>query len=426
MLGAVSATEGNSTGNVEDMMKDFVATRPRRPRSGRVIAGVAAGIGRRYAVDPVIVRVALVVSAIYGGAGVLAYLLGWLFLTAEQDEVSPFEALLGRGRSSTSKGLTVVLCIALIPAGDFVFGGHYSTLAGVVVLLVALYLLHRYRGHLGQVDPRPAPTGGNQEARPMTDTIPTDDTDGPQDARPQDAVPTTRTEPPSWDPLGAAPFAWDLPEPTPAQPDQPVQAPRRRRSRVGLATVGALFVTAALLAVFGPSDGWANPPHVLGLLTAIAGVGLVVSAFLHGGRGLIWLAALLCAGAFAATAAGINGWHGAGDNTYRPASLTAVQPEYQQSVGNLRVDLSDLPPAGDVHTSVQLGAGNVTVIVPKDARVMATCTTKVGDVNCLGVRTSGADNPPVTATQEPAAGDRLTIHLGVRDGAGQVRVTTSD
>ncbi|HEX3649434.1 MAG TPA: PspC domain-containing protein [Pseudonocardiaceae bacterium] len=426
----MSATQRDSANNVEDMMKDFVATRPRRPKSGRVIAGVAAGIGRRYAIDPVIVRVALVCSAIYGGAGLLAYLLGWLFLTAEEDEVSPFEALLGRGHSSTSKGLTVVLCIALIPAGDFVFGGHYSTLAGVIVLLAALFLLHRYRGHLGQVHTGPAPTGGDQEARPMTGTVPTDGTTGPQDAVPadarvEDAVPTTNTEPPAWDPLGAAPFAWDLPEPTPAEPEQPRPAPRRHKSRVGLATVGLLFVTAAAFAVFGTDNGWATPPHVIGVLTAVAGIGLVTSAFLHGGRGLIWLAALLCAGAFAATATGINGWHGAGDNTFRPTSVQHVRPVYQQSVGNLRVDLSDLPPAGNVHTSVRLGAGNLTVVVPKDARVTAVCQTKVGDVDCLGVHTSGAGNPSVTANQQPASGDRLTIQLGVRDGAGQVRVTTN-
>jgi hypothetical protein len=297
------------------------------------------------------------------------------------------------------------------------------------VLLAALFLLHRYRGHLGQVDPRPAPTGGDQEARPMSDTVPTDDSTGPQDARPadaqpEDAVPTGRTDPPSWDPLGAAPFAWDLPEPTPVQPEQP-PAPVRRKTRVGLATVGALFVTAAALAVFAPSGGWATPPHVIGLLTAIAGAGLLVGAFLHAGRGLIWLAALLCGAAFAATATGFNGWHGAGDNVYRPASVNDVRPVYQQSVGNLRVDLSELPPAGDVHTSVKLGAGNVTVIVPKDAHVTATCRTSVGDVDCLGVRTNGAGEPAVNATQQPAPGDQLTIDLGVQDGAGQVRVTTN-
>jgi phage shock protein PspC (stress-responsive transcriptional regulator) len=428
MLDIVSATQRPSMSNVEDTMKDFVATRPRRPRSGRVIAGVAAGIGRRYAIDPVIVRVALVVSAIYGGAGLLAYLIGWLFLTAEEDEVSPFEALLGRGHSSTSKGLTVVLCIALIPASDFVFGGHYSTLAGVIVLLVALFLLHRYRGHLGQVDRRPAPAGGDQEARPMTDTTPNGPQDArpedarPQDARPQDDVPTTRTEPPAWDPLGAAPFAWDLPEPTPAEPEAPPAPPRRPRSRVGLATVGLVFLTAAGLAVFGPSGGWLTPPHVLGLLTAIVGGGLLVGAFRHGGRGLIWLAALLCAGAFAATATGINGWHGSGDNNFHPVTTADVRPQYQQSVGNLRVDLSDLPPKGDVTTSVELGAGNVTVLVPEDAHVVATCQTRVGDVECLGLRTNGAGTPAVTATQQPSSGDQLTIHLGVRDGAGQVRV----
>src|SRR5262249_5886894 len=127
MLCPVSGTEGTSTGTgFEDTVKDMWATRPRRPRSGRVVAGVAAGIGRRYGIDPVIVRVALVISAIYGGAGFVFYLLGWLLLAGDEDEVSPAESLLGRGRSGTSKALTVVLCVLLIPAGNFAFGGHLS------------------------------------------------------------------------------------------------------------------------------------------------------------------------------------------------------------------------------------------------------------------------------------------------------------
>jgi phage shock protein PspC (stress-responsive transcriptional regulator) len=63
---------------------------------------VAAGIGRRYGIDPIIVRIALVVSALYGGSGVLCYLLGWLFfavrrshdhhVTADQAPRIPFGA----------------------------------------------------------------------------------------------------------------------------------------------------------------------------------------------------------------------------------------------------------------------------------------------------------------------------------------------
>jgi len=48
-------------------------------------------------------------------------------------------------------------------------------------------------------------------------------------------------QPPSWDPLGAAPFAWDLPEPGPATPP----APPRRRLPVTLVTLGVALLAAA-------------------------------------------------------------------------------------------------------------------------------------------------------------------------------------
>jgi phage shock protein PspC (stress-responsive transcriptional regulator) len=416
MLCPVSAKE-QCSGNAEDLVKNFVATRPRRPQSGRVIAGVAAGIGRRYAIDPVIVRVALVVSAIYGGAGVIFYLLGWLFLTAEGDEVSPFESLIGRGRSSTSKGLAVILCIALFPAGSFTFGGHFSTAAGVLVLGAALYLLHRYRGNLGVVDePRPAPVGSDPNASPNANA----EADGMTDTTrlgPQDTVPPEfRDQPPAWDPLGAAPFAWDLPEPGPAQ--QPPAPVRRARSRVGLATVGIVLVTAAVLGAVSPDFGWLTAPNIIGVLAAITGVGLVVGAFTHSGRGLIPLAALLCTAGMYLTVAHFDGWHGAGDAVYQPTTLADVHPRYEESLGNLRVDLSQLPSSGTIHTTASLGTGNLTVIVPDDATVHATCSSGAGDVNCLGLRASGAEAH--SDANQPGSG--LDITLTAQDGLGQVSV----
>ncbi|MDQ3905999.1 MAG: PspC domain-containing protein, partial [Actinomycetota bacterium] len=46
--------------NLEHTARDFWATRPHRRSSDRKIAGVAAAIARRYAIDPVLVRVAFV------------------------------------------------------------------------------------------------------------------------------------------------------------------------------------------------------------------------------------------------------------------------------------------------------------------------------------------------------------------------------
>src|SRR5262245_48285080 len=162
MLDSVSGTQETSgMAGVEDTVKDFWATRPRRPRRGRKIAGVAAGIGRRYRIDPTLVRVGFVVASIYGGAGIVLYLLGWLFLAEEDDEGSPFESLIGRGRSSTSSAFTVLLCLGLIPVVSWFFGGLFPGFPGflsAVVLGGGLYLLHRSRGHLGPVpDAQPDP-----------------------------------------------------------------------------------------------------------------------------------------------------------------------------------------------------------------------------------------------------------------------------
>ena len=41
-----------------------------------MVAGVAAGIGRYFDVDPVIVRIAFIVLSVFGGSGVLLYMSG--------------------------------------------------------------------------------------------------------------------------------------------------------------------------------------------------------------------------------------------------------------------------------------------------------------------------------------------------------------
>jgi phage shock protein PspC (stress-responsive transcriptional regulator) len=58
----------------------------RNPGRG-VVAGVAAGFGAYLDVDPVIVRLAFVLLAFWGGFGVLAYLVAWV--------VTPKEAVAG-------------------------------------------------------------------------------------------------------------------------------------------------------------------------------------------------------------------------------------------------------------------------------------------------------------------------------------------
>jgi phage shock protein PspC (stress-responsive transcriptional regulator) len=51
-----------------------------RPRRGRVIAGVCAGIARRYDVSPWLVRLGFVASCLLPGPQVLLYIALWIFL----------------------------------------------------------------------------------------------------------------------------------------------------------------------------------------------------------------------------------------------------------------------------------------------------------------------------------------------------------
>lgn len=51
-----------------------------RSREHRMIAGVAGGIGEYFRVDPTLVRLGFVITAFFGGAGIVAYLLAWVII----------------------------------------------------------------------------------------------------------------------------------------------------------------------------------------------------------------------------------------------------------------------------------------------------------------------------------------------------------
>ncbi len=54
-----------------------------RPRSGRVIAGVCAGLGQRFGITPGVVRLLFVVSCLLPGPQLLVYGVLWAVVPAE-------------------------------------------------------------------------------------------------------------------------------------------------------------------------------------------------------------------------------------------------------------------------------------------------------------------------------------------------------
>jgi len=408
--------DGVSEINVPHTVRDFWATRPYRRSDDRKIGGVAAAIGRRYAIDPVLVRVAFIVATMFSGMGLLLYLLGWLLLPAEGDRTSGLESLLGRGRSSMSPVLTLVLILLLFPVTAAVFGGPASGVLGLAVAVGVLFLLHQSRAALGQV---PAPAGTDPGAG-AAGTASTAEHGLDPHGEPGTTVTTDRPAPPAWDPLGAAPFAWDLPEPAPAPPPPPWPA-HGSRSKVTPITLGLALLTGGIASAIWPA---LSAAQIAALLLAVVGLGLIAGSLLRSGQGLILIAVPLAVLTWILQAAPVSGFK-LGEGRWNPATAAQVQPRYEVTLGNGRLDLTDLQLAQGqtVTTAVAVGMGQTEVILPPTVDAQVVCRAQVGNVDCLGVSGDGSFPARVDMTDNGSdgpGGGRLV--LDVHAGMGSVQV----
>jgi phage shock protein PspC (stress-responsive transcriptional regulator) len=433
MSGETENRGTKSQNGFEETIRDFWASRPRRPHSGRKVAGVAAAIGSRYGIDPVIVRVAFVAATIFGGAGPLLYILGWLFFPDERDQVSAFEGMIGRGRvTSASTGFTVVLCIAMIPLAGWTFsgglfsGGFFGS-GGVicfVLFLAGLYALHHSRGQSN----RPVVPAAGYEQFGQTPAYGQGGFDAAFSMSGTESAAAAEKAAPGWDPLGAAPFAWDLPDPEPAASPTPPPPPPpvpRHRSKVAGVTYSIAVVVAAVGVLLNLSgNDWFSAHHIIGMTLGVLGLGLVAGSFVRGGRGLIGLAIPLAIAGMVLTAVPFDNVQGGfGNINATPKTAAEVLPSYSRTAGNIYLDLTKLPANADVKTKVTSGAGQITVMVPATADVTYTCDTKAGELNCFNHHTSGLGQGAVTGTDlgtDGAGGAK--INLDVEHEAGRMVV----
>lgn len=386
-------------------------TRPARRGEDHKVAGVAGALARRYDLDPTLVRVAFVVWAIVGG-GLLLYLLGWLVLPADPADPPRRDRSVG-GRPGGRRGVPPVLVVATVVVAFATlgpaFGGRVVTFVALGLAAVALYLLHTSRADLGVPGTPGTPASGARTSRPPE----------PRDETPVD-----------WDALGADPAGWRLPPVSgPAVP----AAPREPRTRsvltpvtIALALVAAgLAAVALLLGLPGVTGVW-----IPGAALAVVGAGLVVSALVPRAdrprRGLVVLAIPLLLATVASAVAvarpdldGVGDSRGFGDLRAAPTTAAQVLPSYRTGAGDVDLDLTRLAPGTPVTTTVESGAGDITVTVPTTADVTVTCVNGLGDVDCLG-RSGDAVTGLVDPGPDGPGGQ--VIGLTVRDGLGDVAV----
>jgi phage shock protein PspC (stress-responsive transcriptional regulator) len=72
-----------------------------RPRKGRMLAGVCAGVADYFSVDVTLIRVIwAVVSVVSGGVGLLAYLVAWAIMPEQEEKDSVAEDMTGKERDA--------------------------------------------------------------------------------------------------------------------------------------------------------------------------------------------------------------------------------------------------------------------------------------------------------------------------------------
>jgi hypothetical protein len=113
---------------------------------------------------------------------------------------------------------------------------------------------------------------------------------------------------------------------------------------------------------------------------------------------------------------------GVGRQVIRPRAPELVQPEYRGSVGNLVLDLSQLPPAAlDRQIAVHFGAGNLLVMVPAGTDVEVDSQLGAGTLTVCGVQVSEG----LGIAQQYAnhvVGAQYHLRLVITSGVGDVRV----
>ena len=126
--------------------------RPRRltrSSSDRVLGGVAGGLGRYFDIDPIIFRIGFVVLALAGGAGLLAYIAGWVLVPAD---AAPGAEPESRSRAATIVGGVVLAIAALLLIGPGLFF-LAPPLIGIALIGLVGVLLWRAAGGEGSGSP---------------------------------------------------------------------------------------------------------------------------------------------------------------------------------------------------------------------------------------------------------------------------------
>ncbi len=402
----------------------------RRSRTDRKLAGVAGGLGRWVGVDPLVIRILFVVLTIFGGSGVLLYVLGWLLIADDGEQESQGQRLY-RGHTDGSTVSTVVFGAVVLILGLVFMGSVLDTGPGLsglgVIVAVAVIILLLVRN--GDLRGRPAaPTTATSGSAPYG-PVPPPTEPGAYGQTPGTAYVTpgstaTPVAPPTSTGYLPPPPTQYLP---PVPPPPPVPPVPRERSYLGRLTFFTALTVAGLMLLWNASsDGSADDFRavaVLGTALGIVAIGLLVGAFLGRARGLIVLGILLALATSVAAATDQRLSGGVGERTWTPTTVAAAERVHRLGIGDAELDLTQLPDGSTVDAETRLGVGELRVYVPADAWVVVDAHVGAGNADLLGRQDEGGTDLDRTVRSRPVgdpSGTRITVDAEV--GFGNLKV----
>lgn len=435
----------------------------------RWIGGVASGIALRLGVDALLVRAAFGVLMVLSGVGFVLYAAGWALLPEQSDgRIHLQEAIRGRFDSALA-GAGILLLIGLFwRTGQFGwwggwgfawFDGLFWTALTIFVIYVFVTVHKQRTGTLPPAGPPPGPTGGPAAGYPggspsgYPGAYP-----GAQAPQASPSVPAafpaptppsmTKNPVPPVPPVTPPPFGYHGPAmPGPQGPGGPVKPvdPKASRPPVkgpGAASLGivaglTLLTFAGLLladrtGAFDGSEGRILTIS-LGVAAVLAGLGIVVAGFRGRSSGVLGFIALVAiiVGPIATAVYGspLSSGPLVGDETFRPTATDQITDGYTMGAGDLTIDLTDLPLAGEetLTVPIDMGVGNLVVILPEDTAASAevrlgagTATWQVGSDDLsrggVGIREVSFQ------TDHVDDGEPAQIHLKIKSGAGEILI----
>jgi phage shock protein PspC (stress-responsive transcriptional regulator) len=377
----------------------------RRSTTDRVAAGVCGGLGDYFGVDPVLFRVLFAVTAFFGGAGILAYLLAWAVIPDTSTPDAPLDRVVREMRKRRIP-FWLVAGIVIFVAWALLFSWWAPWPFAPVIIAVVVLVAALSRRKTGQATPAP------------TSYIAPGAVAGPESEVPN--LPFT----PSTD-TSAAPTGW-MPETQAwfAESRARSRIRRRRAAPVRWATLATLAVTVAILAVADAVSGIVIPAY-LWTVGGIVLAGLIVGLILRRTPwtlSILLVPTILALIAFGGTRSSLH--DGSGQRVWTPSSVNQLQSSYRLAFGQGVLDLSNVSLDSPKQISMTMAAGQVRILVPKGLNIQVHADIHLGTIEVDGrndflpggTRPNGLNLKLDVPSTTTASGPALSIDVHLADG----------